>query len=262
MADKPKKKSNVFYLVCIAVMIISIAYVIWYFAGHSKRISAEENNSETLQYAAENSGTYQNVTYNGKSYTYNRNLKTMLFMGIDQHDEAGSYSYKGTGGRSDCMILFIMNEADGTAKMLEISRDTMTKIAVYDTKGEYALDSTMQLTMQYSFGDGANKSCRLTKEAISNLLHNIPIDEYFSMNIDGIKVLNDAIGGVTLTVPQDYTEIDPEFKEGETITLDGEQAEKYVRKRDTSVTGSKGRKQPSALLSSCRMNIPGRAVCP
>ena len=58
------------------------------------------------------------------------------------------------------------------------------------------------------------------------------------MNIDGIKVLNDAIGGVTLTVPQDYTEIDPEFKEGETITLDGEQAEKYVRKRDTSVTGS------------------------
>ena len=34
------------------------------------------------------------------------------------------------------------------------------------------------------------------------------------MNIDGIKVLNDAIGGVTLTVPQDYTEIDPEFKEG------------------------------------------------
>lgn len=36
MADKPKKKSNVFYLVCIAVMIISIAYVIWYFAGHSK----------------------------------------------------------------------------------------------------------------------------------------------------------------------------------------------------------------------------------
>ena len=147
MADKPKKKSNVFYLVCIAVMIISIAYVIWYFAGHSKRISAEENNSETLQYAAENSGTYQNVTYNGKSYTYNRNLKTMLFMGIDQHDEAGSYSYKGTGGRSDCMILFIMNEVDGTAKMLEISRDTMTKIAVYDTKGEYALDSTMQLLL-------------------------------------------------------------------------------------------------------------------
>lgn len=36
MADKPKKKSNVFYLVCIAVMIISIAYVIWYFAGHSR----------------------------------------------------------------------------------------------------------------------------------------------------------------------------------------------------------------------------------
>ena len=71
---------------------------------------------------------------------------------------------KGTGGRSDCMILFIMNEADGTAKMLEISRDTMTKIAVYDTKGEYALDSTMHdFTMQYSFGDGANKVAALQK---------------------------------------------------------------------------------------------------
>lgn len=55
---------------------------------------------------------------------------------------------------------------------------------------------------------------------------------------DGIADITNLMGGVTLTVPEDYTDIDPAFKAGETIVLAGEQAEKYVRYRDVNVSGS------------------------
>lgn len=182
--------------------------------------------------------SYRNITYDGKSYTFKPGITTILFMGIDQHDVVVENGYEGTGGRSDCLILYIIDSKNNTARMLEISRDTMVNVAVYDVDGEYALDMPMQITMQYAYGDGANKSCRLTKEAVSELLYGIPIDNFLSMNIDGISTVTDALGGVTITIPEDYTQIDPSFIKGSTVTLDGAQAEKYVRTRDITVTGS------------------------
>ena len=64
-----------------------------------------------------------------------------------------------------------------------------------------------------------------------------------------------------MTVPEDYTDIDPAFTEGTTITLTGEQAEKYVRKRDITVLGSNnGRMQRQmqyipALIQSIRKKV-------
>ena len=56
--------------------------------------------------------------------------------------------------------------------------------------------------------------------------------------MSGIVPIVDQIGGVTMTVPEDYTAIDPVFVQGSTITLNGELTEKYIRSRDTSVLGS------------------------
>ena len=64
------------------------------------------------------------------------------------------------------------------------------------------------------------------KKTVSELLYGMPIAGCFSMTIEGISTLNDAIGGVSITVPEDYTDIDPAFVQGTTLTLTGEQAEK------------------------------------
>ena len=69
-------------------------------------------------------------------------------------------------------------------------------------------------------------------------MYGIKIDSYLAMTIEGIRKATDLIGGVTLTVPEDYTYIDPSFQKGATVTLKGELAEKYVRTRDIEVTGS------------------------
>lgn len=54
------------------------------------------------------------------------------------------------------------------------------------------------------------------------------------MNMDGIAALTDFVGGVEITVPDSSLEdVNPDFKEGSTVTLTGENAEQFVHYRDT-----------------------------
>lgn len=177
------------------------------------------------------------VTYNGKKYEYNVNLKNILFLGVDTSDEFAEKSV-GKGGQSDTLILLSMNKETKETTLLEISRDSMTDVRVYDVAGEYLTTERMQVTLQYSYGDGKKKSCQLTKDAVSNLLFGIPISSYFALSVDGIPTITDLMGGVKIKVPEDYTEINPAFQKDAELVLNGEQAEQYVRKRDIEVTGS------------------------
>ena len=53
--------------------------------------------------------------------------------------------------------------------------------------------------------------------------------------MDAIPIINDSVGGVTVTIEDDFSNIDPDFVKGETITLHGDQAETYVRSRRSVV---------------------------
>ena len=48
-------------------------------------------------------------------------------------------------------------------------------------------------------------SCERMVEAVSHLFYGIPIHGYCSLNMEVITLLNDEIGGVTVTVPEDLT---------------------------------------------------------
>ena len=95
-----------------------------------------------------------------------------------------------------------------------------------------------QIALQYAYGDGEEESCRLTAGKVSELLYGVSVDSYLSLTMEGMVKAADAIGGVTMTVPEDYTWIDPAFSKGATLTMNGEMVEKYVRSRDTDVLDS------------------------
>lgn len=63
------------------------------------------------------------------------------------------------------------------------------------------------------------------------------IDSYMAADLEIIGSLNDAVGGVAVTIPTlGMEQADPEFVFGQTVRLDGEQAERFVRFRDTGKT--------------------------
>jgi LCP family protein required for cell wall assembly len=157
---------------------------------------------------------------------------------VDTQEELQIQDYAGSSGQADCLILISLNTEDKTATMLNISRDSMIDVDIYSMTGDYLTSQRGQIALQYAYGDGEKKSCWLIKKAVSTLLHDIPIHSYLAMNVDGISTIADVLGGVKITVPKDYTSIDPSFVEGATITLKGEQAERYVRHRDINEFGS------------------------
>jgi anionic cell wall polymer biosynthesis LytR-Cps2A-Psr (LCP) family protein len=58
------------------------------------------------------------------------------------------------------------------------------------------------------------------------------------MNLDGISVLNDSLGGVTVTLADDFSHIASAMTKGTTLTLMGEQAEIFVRSRMSMKVGT------------------------
>ena len=65
---------------------------------------------------------------------------------------------------------------------------------------------------------------------MSRILYGVPIDKYFALNLEGIKPINDAVGGVTLTALYDIPNAG--ITKGKEVTLKGDMAEAYVRSRD------------------------------
>ncbi len=49
--------------------------------------------------------------------------------------------------------------------------------------------------------------------------------------MDAVPIINDAVGGVTVTVLDDMTSADPALEKGAEVTLQGKQALTYVRTR-------------------------------
>ena len=178
----------------------------------------------------------ETVEVDGVTYRKKSRLTTILVMGVD-HDTQDSYEYR-KAGQADFLRLVVLDDADKTVQQLQIDRDTMTPVTVLGLLGDRYEPVTQQICLGYAFGDGRETSCEVTVEAVGNLLGGQTIDQYLAMGLDGISTLNDLAGGVTVTLEDDFSAIDPAMTKGTTLTLQGEQAETYVRSRRSIGVGT------------------------
>lgn len=167
----------------------------------------------------------------GRTWRRKTNLESYLFLGIDTLGRAeGTQSYV-AGGQADAQILLVVDHTARTWQMLQINRDSMVQVPVLSMMGTVPYTIRQQIALAHAYGNGREQSCENNVKAVSMMLDDQPIDGYFSLNMGGIGVLVDLIGGVTLTITSDFSAVDPSLVEGETVTLDGEQALAYVRSR-------------------------------
>lgn len=171
------------------------------------------------------------IEYNGITYTLRPQLETYLFMGIDVDGPAkGNKSYSG-GGQADVQLVLVVDNASQTWQVLQINRDSMVDVQVLGMTGEVLQTQTAQIATAHAYGDGTERSCRNAVTAVSNMLGGKTIDGYLALNMDAVAILNDMVGGVPVTITSDFTMVDPNLREGETVTLQGQQALTFVRSR-------------------------------
>ena len=231
-------KILLFLLICILTVVLSVTAVRALGKRSLQNKTEQEMNLVSKEEVSAEEAEEGIVYYEGDKYRYNKNILTFLFMGIDNDDPFETSEKKGRAGQSDCLFLAVMDIQKRTVKLIGISRDTMTDIAIYDETGEYFQTVKEHLALQFAYGDGGKKSCELTVAAVSNLMYGLPIHGYCAINFDGVPVLNDAIGGVEVTVLEDLTWTDKTLVKGNNVHLMGNHAFKYVRSRNTKVFAS------------------------
>ena len=223
---KRRRRLRVLCIVLLVICAIAAAGVA--FVNHSVS-SGREKFEETTKKAAKSNG--ETITYNGKKYALNKHMATIAFIGFD--DDANDLGTK--EGQSDTVMVIALNTDTGEARGIIIPRDSMVTVDTY-SNGAYSGQTTKQLCLQFSYGTDGDDSSKLTATAASRVLNNIPVDYYYTLNIDGVAAINDSIGGVTLTATQ--TVPDTTAVEGQEVTLFGQNARKYVQWRDTSQLNS------------------------
>lgn len=167
------------------------------------------------------------VEYKGEKYAYNENILAFVVMGIDKED-INEVVGAGDNGQSDVVFLVLADTADGSVDMVSVSRDAMVDVNKYTTTGQSNGVEKMQLCLAYAYGDGKHTSCENVARSVSRLFYGVPISGYVAIDLDAISVLTDAVDGVTVPA---YNEAMTE-KIGGTVTLTGETAERYLRRRN------------------------------
>lgn len=170
------------------------------------------------------------ITRDGVKYYPRQDINVILVMGINQTGPAVASEAPNNGGAADFVALVVIDEAKETWSVLNLNRDTMLDMPALNEKGQEIGTMYAQLAFAHTYGTGVEDSCENTKLAVSKFLGGVNIDYYVSMNLDAIGLLNDAVGGVTVTVRDDFSAIDPSIGMG-TITLRGDQARVFVQTR-------------------------------
>lgn len=223
---RKKDASNALLLVLICIICFSLVMMLisfWETRQYQTGSTGEGNGIQRTE--------LKRVEYYGEDYVQRRNLDTYLFMGIDVSGEAvGIDGYIG-GGQADLQLLLVIDHTNETWQMLQLNRDSMVDVPVLGMTGEVIGTEYEQLTLAHSYGDGKEESCENTVNAVSGMFNGQKIDGYMAFNMDAVAIVNDMLGGVTVTVTSDFSAVDPTLVEGETITLQGQQALNFVRIR-------------------------------
>lgn len=241
-SKKKRKKKNILkriLLIILLLIILAVGAVVFLFfsgksalekKGNASRPELKPVNTEDVKIDTEILDE-NTLKYNGVKYRYNDKMLNFLFIGTDTSGTVTDEAAQGEAGQADTIILAALNNRDKKITLIPVNRDTMTDISIYDIYGKFTGKQKEQLALSYAYGDGEKKSAELTREAVSNLFYGLPIQGYFAINTSAIAILNDLAGGVEVTLLDDFSFVDPSYKQGTVVRLQGDFAETYLRGR-------------------------------
>ena len=169
--------------------------------------------------------------YNGVEYVKNEDVESFLILGLDKFEDAINNDSYNNDQRADFLMLLVFDNSEKKFTAVHLNRDTMVNMNVLGVAGQKIGTVNKQLALAHTYGNGRDVSCRNTADAVSELLNGVKVNHYLSITMDAVPILNDLLGGVEVTVLDDFSGIDDTLMKGETVTLHGDHALTYVRER-------------------------------
>ncbi|WP_214708859.1 MULTISPECIES: LCP family protein [unclassified Exiguobacterium] len=241
-ARRRRKGPSAFYklfsaLVLIAVIVGSSMYGTTFYKAH--------NMLSGTQVTLEDDPTLEPTRFDKED------TESFLVLGTDLSPKMKA---KGAYGRSDVMIVVILNKKNKQTTMLSIPRDSYVNIDYTGFNipyGKTGLDQD-KITHAHYFGSmdesNPNNGMRVATNTVEDLV-GIDIDHVVSLNFQGFIDFIDAVGGVSVDVAFPFETIKHttskeviRVEEGRQ-RLSGEEALAYVRNRYDDPRGDIGRGQ-------------------
>lgn len=203
-------------IVSLAIVILSAGLALGYqMSGRDVGQKIREPDAREVAEAKENLKT-------SNPFKGDDPLRILIF-GIDE-TATNDMSAENNPTRSDVIMLATIDPIRKKAQLLSLPRDTYVEVEGHQGK--------TKLGHAYAYGGAA-----LAQETVETFL-DVDIDYYATVNYESVKRLVDAVGGIDVDIPFDYTYEDTyvvphlyiDFKKGEQ-TLDGEDAVRYLRIR-------------------------------
>lgn len=172
-----------------------------------------------------------NFIYDGKEYVLKKNIETFLVLGLDKYEGESVKDSYNNDKCADFIMLFVFDNENKKFSTIHINRDTMAEMNILGVAGNTVDTVIKQISLSHTYGNGKDVSCRNTAESVSELLNGIRVNHYISLTMDAVPVLNNLVGGVEVTLLEDFTGVDESMVKGEKVLLNGEQALIYIRSR-------------------------------
>lgn len=167
-----------------------------------------------------------------------KDLETILVMGLDKNERSEMLEGYVNKTQSDFLLLLVIDRENRSINSLQINRDIMTEITRLGVFGGSAGKYIAQIALAHAYGSGGSDSALNAVKAVSNFLGGVKIDHYMTFTMDSVALVNDMVGGVTVFIEDDFSEMDPSLVQGQEITLKGEQALHFVRGRSNVADGT------------------------
>lgn len=214
-SDRQEKRRRRFFWALLAA-VIALAYGCFFFYSR-------------FEYAHQESNLMFQATGMQKERNVSKMLKegkpvSVLLMGTDTGALGRDFK-----GRTDTMIVCVMNPKKKTMTLVSIPRDTL--VAIYKHEDDYP----SKINAAYQYG-----SSYTAVKTVQRYL-NIPIDFYATINMGGLESLIKAVGGVTVKPTLTFSYGGYHFTKGKKTHMNAKKTLAYVRMRHQDPLGDYGR---------------------
>ena len=219
-----RKKKSLWDVCTYCILVILVLVMIY------SGLRIVESTVFTSPQSTEAAVPRKTIYRDGVAYFPRQDIRVMMVLGIDQSGPAENSNYHRNEGAADSVLLLIFDETNEECSILSLNRDTMVNMDTIGVMHNYSGQVYGQLALAHTYGSGLEDSCENMKKTLMGYIHGLTIDYYVSMRMDAIPILNDAVGGVTVNVVDDFSAVDPSITLGE-VTLRGDQVMNFIRNR-------------------------------
>lgn len=242
MEEKKKKGKKILLIILCILLSLCLALAAAFFAVFTLGKNQFHGGDTDISVNSEQDIVIDEgvVSYKGKDYVLNKDIVSVLFIGIDKSDVNADLGY-GKNGQADSLFVAAIDTKTGKVTAIPISRETMVDVDLYSVDGGFAGVKNEQLCLAYAYGSDPDSCSKNVMRSVRRLLFGINISSYVTVDMEGVKKLTDAVGGVEVESLENINLNGKTVNKGQSVLLDGKTVDRYVRYRDADADANNRR---------------------